>query len=110
METALMAEVAYPVFSEIGISKIGALVLGAGEVPGSKMKKLGELLPPEADLWYRNGTFRIELDVPRERRSKAAMHRLAILVRSAISRSLGVKAGLCPVRSSSKVLDLVRRG
>ena len=108
MATTMLAEVAYPIFSEIGKSKIGALILGAGKVPGSKRKQLEKLLPPGADLWYRNGTLRIEMDVPREQRSKVSVHKLAKSVRAAISKSLGVRAGLCPVTSSSKVLELVR--
>lgn len=110
MATTIVAEVAYPMFSEIGESKIGALILGAGKVPGSKRKKLEKLLPPGADLWYRKGTLRIEMDVPREQRSKVSIHKLAKSIRSAILKGLGVKAGFCPVTSSAKVLELVRKG
>lgn len=111
---ALLAEVAYPVHSETGIpeietSKIGAIILGAGKVPGSKRKDLEKLLPSEADLWYRNGTVRIELDVPPDRRDRTSLHKLAKKVRSAILKGFGVRAGLCPVTSSKEVLNLVRR-
>jgi len=107
---AMMAEVLYPAHSEIGTSKIGVWVSGAGSVTGTQRKKLQELLPPYADVRYRLGTFRIEMDVPREQRGKDAIHRLAKLIRSAISKGLRVKAGLCPVASSARVLDLTRRG
>ena len=110
MVTAIMAEVAYPILPEIGVPKVGALILGAGEVPGSKREKLEKLLPPGADLWYRKGTLRIEIDVPPGQRGKMSIHKLAKTIRSAISKSLGVRAGLCPVASSAKVLELVRKG
>jgi len=108
--TAMLAEVVYPIFSEIGESKVGALVLGAEKIPGSKRAALEKLLPPEAGLWYRKGTIRIEVDVPRGQRSKVSMHKLAKSVRAAILKGLGVRAGLCPVTSSTKVLELVRKG
>jgi len=109
----MIASVAYPIFSESGMSeietsKICALILGVGGVPGSKRKKLEELLPPEADLWYHNGTLRVELDVPRDRRDKVSMHKLAKKIRGAIQKSLGVRAGFCPLTSSKEVVDLVR--
>lgn len=114
MTTAILAEVAYPIFSEAGMpeiktSKVGAIILGVGKIPGSKRENLEKSLPSGADLWYRNGTFRIELDVPDEQRDKVSMHKLAKKIRSAILKGLGVRAGFCPVTSSKEVLDLLRR-
>lgn len=108
--STMMAEVLYPIHSEIGGSKIGAWISGAGKVSGNQRKKLQALLPSFADVRYRLGTFRIEVDVPRELQRKAAIHKLAKTIRSAILKGLGVKAGLCPVESSARVLDLTRRG
>lgn len=110
MTTALMAEVMFPKFTEDGPSTIGALVIGADEVRSSQWKKLNSLLPSFADVRYRLGTFRIVVDVPPELHEKVAMHKLARRIRSAIHTGLGVKPGLCPVPSSSSVLDLLLRG
>lgn len=110
MATTMIAEVLYPAHSEIGESKIGAWVSGAGRVTGAQRKKLQELLPSYADVRYRLGTFRIEVDVPHEQRNRISVHKLAKAIRAAISKGLGVKAGLCPVASSARVLDLMRRG
>ncbi|MBU6388490.1 hypothetical protein KGQ72_01260 [Patescibacteria group bacterium] len=106
----MIAELLFPRFTEAGESQIGALVIGAKDVTGNQMKKLNSLLPSFADARYRLGTLRIEVDVPPELHEKVAMHKLAKRIRSVILKGLGVKAGLCPVTSSAKVLDVIRRG
>lgn len=106
----MMAEVLYPNYLEISEPKIGAWISGAGKVTGKQRARLERLLPSEANVRYRNGTFLIEMDVPLGQRSRVSVRDLAEKIRSAISRSLRVRAGLCPVTSSARVLDLTRRG
>ena len=110
MNKDVMAEVLYPNYLEISEPKIGAWVSGAGKITARRRARLQKLLPPEADVRYRNGTFLIEMDVPLGQRGKIAIRNLAEKIRSAIAGSLGVQAGLCPVTSSRKVLDVTRRG
>lgn len=107
----MMAEVLYPAHSEIGESKIGAWVSGAGNKKVKQGRKLSGLLPEDADIRYRrDGTLLIEIGVPREKHGKDAIHKFAKEIQLAIQKGLGVLPGLCPVASSARVLDLTRRG
>lgn len=105
---SLMAEVLFPNKTEDGDSKIGAVILGADKVTANQYRKLEKLLPSFADMRYRLGMLKIEVSVPSQLQGRAAMHKLAKTIRSIILRGLGVKAGLCPVTSSDKILGLLR--
>lgn len=107
---SMMAEVLYPNCLEISEPRIGAWISGAGKVTGKQRARLQKLLLPEADVRYRKDTFLIEMDVPLGQRNIVSIRNLAEKIRSAISRSLRVRAGLCPVTSSRKILELTRRG
>jgi len=111
MKSVMVAVVAYPSLSEIsGAKKVGAWISGADSVSGRQRKKFQALLPSYVDVRYRLGTFRIEVDVPSEHNDRVSVHKLAKKIRDLISKGLGVRASLCPVTSSARVLDLVRRG
>lgn len=112
MATATMvARVLYSAHAEIGESRIGAWISGAGNKKIRQGKKLSGLLPKDAEIRYgRDGTLLIAMDVPRGKRGKDAMHKFAKEIQSAIQKDLGVLPGLCPVTSSAEILKLMRGG
>ena len=109
MKTA--AEVLYPAHNEGGTSTVGAWISGVGDATIRQAKKLQKLLPSNAGtrLVYRSGTLQMEVDIPGGQHDRISILKFARNIRSAILKSLGVKAGLCPVASSVQIRDVVRK-
>ncbi len=104
----MMAEIMFPMHTEIGESVVGAWVSNPEEIKMGQWKKLHLSLPEASFINFRRTGIKIEVPLSPKDRNKTAILKLAKTIRCAIQQSLGVTAGLCPVRDSTRIIRITR--
>ena len=104
----MIAEVLYPMHTEIGESVVGAWVSNPGEIKTWQWERLHALLPQASFINFRRTGIKIEVPLSPGSRNRTAINKQVKAVRGAIRKSLGVTPGLCPVRSSTRIIRITR--
>ena len=108
-----MAEMFVPPKAEVGQSVVGAwisCIAGRKEIRIHELEKLRAEISDDADVSFPLDGIRIEMPLPISGRSDKSIMATVKTIRSAIQKSFGIVAGLCPVQSSAQIIRVTRAG